>query len=69
MRPMFVCVHVGAGYHAPDREQKYVRCMQQAVQNALDEARSGGSALDAVVAAICSLEVMPMGIWCACVAE
>ena len=55
--PFFVCVHVGAGYHAPDDERSYRRLMNQACRRAAAVLSRNGELVDAVTDAISVLEV------------
>lgn len=55
----FVAVHVGAGYHAPNKEGAYINVMKAAVKAAQQQLAQHAAALDAVAAAIAVLEVGP----------
>jgi taspase (threonine aspartase 1) len=54
-----VVVHVGAGYHAPDKSDRYHGACRQACQVAARVLSAGGDAMTAAVAATRSLEDDP----------
>lgn len=56
--PFFVCVHVGAGFHAIEKERSYRRLMSQACHAAANVLSSGGDLMKAVSQAISVLEVL-----------
>lgn len=60
----FVAVHIGVGYHAEKNWQAKSRTIARACKAAREALRSGSDGLDAVVAAICVLEV-----WSLCLIE
>ncbi|XP_071478538.1 threonine aspartase 1-like [Diadema antillarum] len=54
-----VGVHLGAGYHSPDRQEEYRGAINKACQEAISLLKSGGSAVDAVSVAVAALEDCP----------
>lgn len=56
-RPFFVCVHVGAGYHAAEKERGYRRLMSHACRIASSVLSTKGDLVQAVTEAIAVLEV------------
>ena len=55
--PCFVCVHVGAGYHATEKERSYRRLMSHACRIASSVLSTKGDLVQAVTEAIAVLEV------------
>lgn len=60
MGQYFIAVHAGAGFHSASKEVAYAAAMHQALQAAAKCLQDGGSSMDAVMRAICALEVC----WC-----
>jgi taspase (threonine aspartase 1) len=57
MSQYFIAVHAGAGFHAGSKEVAYAAAMHQALQAAAKCLQDGCSSVDAVMRAICVLEV------------
>ncbi|XP_060082985.1 LOW QUALITY PROTEIN: threonine aspartase 1-like [Ylistrum balloti] len=60
MTEVFIAVHAGAGYHSRDREPEYKKACAEACSVAYGELANGASSLQAVTAAIISLENCPL---------
>ncbi|KAK9918491.1 hypothetical protein WJX75_004444 [Coccomyxa subellipsoidea] len=60
-RPFFIAVHVGVGQHSAQKEKAYKTVMRQACRMGAEELQAAGDPLQAVVAAVSSLEDAPLG--------
>ncbi|XP_061692377.1 threonine aspartase 1 isoform X3 [Syngnathoides biaculeatus] len=55
----FVLVHAGAGYHSESKAKEYKLACKRACQQAVDQLKAGGLAVEAVAAALVELEDSP----------
>ncbi|XP_041469207.1 threonine aspartase 1-like [Lytechinus variegatus] len=55
----FIAVHLGAGYHSPERKCEYNDTVNKACQQAISLLKDGASAVDAVSVAVSTLEDSP----------
>ncbi|XP_033734532.1 threonine aspartase 1-like isoform X2 [Pecten maximus] len=60
MTGTFIAVHAGAGYHSKDRESEYKKACAEACSLAHGLLATGASSLEAVTAAVISLENCPL---------
>ena len=56
----FIAVHVGAGQHSEALKEKYQKLCRQACKIAIQNLKTGGNTLDAVVEAVIILENSPL---------
>lgn len=62
--PFFVAVHVGAGFHSERKSRDYSQAMRNACKRAAAILQQDGSAEEATVEAIKSLEVFSLSYPC-----
>lgn len=55
----FIAIHLGAGYHSPERKAEYNEAVNKACQQAISVLKNGANAVEAVAIAVSTLEDSP----------